>query len=951
MNFEELETFLKEITMYENYQPVIIRTLLQSLGYRTTRDNIIEKLREENNDENRNYSQILWDVTNEVLNKPERKIVEWNKQTNEYSLNTPASLSDEEEKTLIDLCNYNIKRIRSEKSGGKMQFNCWIWSVTPENWEIVKSKRIWASRIPENIRTRVRPMDKVIFYVQGTGQFQGIYEFNGEWYDAKEPIWTDETDSVIYPSQIKLKPIKLGHLNVYDIAPELKIFSNPEDKRMINLVLKGGAGYPSNNGKPISSEDYLTILGSMTTESGGEISVDLSDLIRKFDGDRKYFKPDRVSEEEREYIRRKFVEDYPLSRISSLSPEDYVMWIRDSETGKYENTFCYRLEKEIPGYGGIRTGTPYKYGVYWKNDANGYEFRREKFQTLEQAFTAVKNEVIDLLKIGHSFTIDKRWKTLSEYFERYDVLSSLVRSRILVIYYPEHFVGIHSVEKIDEILEIFGQTPNASKEWAVKQSEILQLKNSHPVMKNWNNEDFREFVWNVWKRNKEGHEDDQEEEPVQTLNDLPLPVPTNQELKEGYVKISDLLLIPEEKVTEIVTALASGRHVLLAGPIGTGKTELARLIPKIFWEKYGGYYSEDYTATSDWSTQEVIGGIFPKMNQGGNPIYEIQNGCVVETVSKNWKLGTDGGSRVSTQSPSKDPPYRGTWLIIDEFNRADIDKAFGQMFTALRTYTLKIPTDKEGQSYKTLKIPNDYRIIGTLNTQDKHFLFQLSDALKSRFAYIEVDIPKRKELEQEIYYAMKHALHDLQINDFEDVLVFDHQNKKIDKEKSSQEFIARAYQAYNFLDLVRIFKNLGTAILKLVYQNMIAGTKMGIDSKIVLDNALTSNLVPQLENLPYSSIGAIRAMYAGDIVKFFKEAYKSHGRQSYADAFSKITSYLQLQNSQRLASEFANGTLQVDNDSIWQPIQTSQENKKKELEQELSQLTQSIEVLIKSMAV
>ena len=388
-----------------------------------------------------------------------------------------------------------------------------------------------------------------------------------------------------------------------------------------------------------------------------------------------------------------------------------------------------------------------------------------------------------------------------------------------------------------------------------------------------------------------------------------LPLLTPSEIKEGYEKISEELLIPEEKINEIVIALASGRHVLLAGPIGTGKTRLAKIIPKIFWDKVGGYYSEDYTATADWSTQDVIGGIYPKM-ENGHPVYDIQNGCVVDTVHKNWENGADGGLRVQIKEPLKNPPYKGTWLIIDEFNRADIDKAFGQLFTALRTRQLKIPTDVKGVSYKNLKIPEDYRIIGTLNTADKHFLFQLSDALKSRFAYVEVDIPKPEQQEKEIYYAMKNALDELGIEEF-DKIILDHKNKRIDKENSEEDVYNRMMQAYFFLDTVRVFKKLGTAILKLIFQNLITGTIMTENSKTSLDNALTSNLIPQLENISITFVSAINSMHSDNLLPYLKDAYKSSNRQSYVQAFEKILDYLQVKNK-NLVSDFANGNMQID---------------------------------------
>ena len=184
--------------------------------------------------------------------------------------------------------------------------------------------------------------------------------------------------------------------------------------------------------------------------------------------------------------------------------------------------------------------------------------------------------------------------------------------------------------------------------------------------------------------------------PTRDYNsELPMLYP--QDIAEGYDLISQELLISKDKIIEIITALLSGRHVLLAGPIGTGKTRLAALIPEIFWKRWGGYASEDFTATSEWSTLDVIGGILPKI-ENNQPTYDIQNGCVVETVIKNSQARKDH----SRYSPDK--PYCGTWLVIDEFNRAEIDKAFGQLFTALRTQELKIPTNKAGKSYEDLKI-------------------------------------------------------------------------------------------------------------------------------------------------------------------------------------------------------------------------------------------------------
>ena len=82
---------------------------------------------------------------------------------------------------------------------------------------------------------------------------------------------------------------------------------------------------------------------------------------------------------------------------------------------------------------------------------------------------------------------------------------------------------------------------------------------------------------------------------------------------------------------------------------------------------------------------------------GDKVFYKIQDGCITESVKKNW-----AGDKRKSFTP-KNHSYRGVWTIIDEFNRADIDKAFGQLFTALRTRQMKTPTDSLDQAYQIIK--------------------------------------------------------------------------------------------------------------------------------------------------------------------------------------------------------------------------------------------------------
>lgn len=139
--------------------------------------------------------------------------------------------------------------------------NNWIWSVSNENWRILKEKNIWGSKIPHyKTQQKVNAEDYIIFYVIGTKAFKGIYKVSGNWYDdSKNLTWDDEQQlgEPIYLSAVKIKPVVLGSTKIDDLL-DLTIFEG-KDQNLVNLVLKGGSGYPSNNQRSIPSNDYMTI--------------------------------------------------------------------------------------------------------------------------------------------------------------------------------------------------------------------------------------------------------------------------------------------------------------------------------------------------------------------------------------------------------------------------------------------------------------------------------------------------------------------------------------------------------------------------------------------------------------------------------------------------------------------------------------------------------------------
>jgi hypothetical protein len=181
-----------------------------------------------------------------------------------------------------------------------------------------------------------------------------------------------------------------------------------------------------------------------------------------------------------------------------MSLDDYALGKIDPNTGQTDHgTFCYRLEFGIEGFGGI-SGTPAnKFGIYRNKRTQEFIYNKSKFESPESAYNTIKSEILSILQAGKQFAVNKDWEILAQVLEGEFAIRRHVRSKILSVYYPNEFLQMHSSEDAERILEsLFGlprvQIPNGL---FLKQAKLLELKNAHPIMKNWSNMDYSFFIW------------------------------------------------------------------------------------------------------------------------------------------------------------------------------------------------------------------------------------------------------------------------------------------------------------------------------------------------------------------------------------------------------------------------------------------------------------------------
>lgn len=175
-------------------------------------------------------------------------------------------------------------------------------------------------------------------------------------------------------------------------------------------------------------------------------------------------------------------------------------------------------------------------------------------------------------------------------------------------------------------------------------------------------------------------------------------------------------LLPTVDDQAVVDLLRARRFVVIEGPPGTGKTELAERVRK------GPYGGRGTTRQFHPGTtyESFVGGLAPRTIDGGFGVtFEAKAGVLIEAARAARAL----------------PEGQRFLLVLDEINRADLAKVLGEaihVFEPGRRRSVELPFAFDGE--RTLELPDNLDVLGTMNSADRSIAI-LDVAVRRRFAF------------------------------------------------------------------------------------------------------------------------------------------------------------------------------------------------------------------------
>ncbi len=219
----------------------------------------------------------------------------------------------------------------------------------------------------------------------------------------------------------------------------------------------------------------------------------------------------------------------------------------------------------------------------------------------------------------------------------------------------------------------------------------------------------------------------------------PPPPPPPAYTREQFIEDTGF---DEGTAAQWLRILQDKKQIIIQGPPGTGKTYVAERLARLLTRGISGR-ADLVQFHPAYSYEDFIQGLRPQRVAGGLD-YVLAPGRFMAFCERARAVA---------------PDYMV--LIIDEINRANLPRVFGELMYLLEYRDAQVPLASGG----TLSIPGNVRIIGTMNTADRS-IARLDHALRRRFSFLrlppKLDVLEEKcELDEEVVPALVAVLREI----------------------------------------------------------------------------------------------------------------------------------------------------------------------------------------------
>ena len=394
-------------------------------------------------------------------------------------------------------------------------------------------------------------------------------------------------------------------------------------------------------------------------------------------------------------LKEEFLQEWPLNRILTMSIDEYVIG-----KGQQNKSLCYALEKGKYKnlFLGISGGSASKFGIYWNEKTKSYKDQGNKvipLSELDQRFSKLKSDLYEIIKEGIRFNFENPIFDMKRSTNEFIGRSAMVTKLLCIYSEGDPFFGVN-INSQKEFWNHFVSQTNQGGPYLQNHKIIELVSKTYPEL------EPSKLGTMLFEYSKLFMENKEDNSTMDSSNNF------RHQLTQSLLKSPNLIL---------------------RGAPGTGKTRLAKDIAK---ELTNGnkdqigfvqfHPSYDYT--------DFVEGLRPVSNGDGTIEFKLEDGIFKKFCQKARDAKKTGGQDNFV-------------FIIDEINRGEISKIFGELFFSIdpgyrgekgcvsTQYANLHETDEK------FYIPENVYIIGTMNDIDRS-VDTFDFAMRRRFRFVEV---------------------------------------------------------------------------------------------------------------------------------------------------------------------------------------------------------------------